>query len=99
VVKIVFAAEERAENKTRVLVGDDEPVTQGEYAKWLSERMGVPLPPSRAINEPGKARTAHRNRRIRNARLKEALGITLTYPTFREGEAAIEAEIGETPAK
>jgi nucleoside-diphosphate-sugar epimerase len=98
VVKIVLAAEERAPDKTRVLVGDDEPVTQGEYAKWLSERMGVPLPPYRAMLEPGKARPAHRNRRIRNTRLKETLGIALAYPTFREGEAAIEAELGETPA-
>ena len=49
--------------------------------------------------EPGKARTPHRNRRIRNAKLKEILGIALTYPTFREGEAAIEAELGETPAQ
>jgi nucleoside-diphosphate-sugar epimerase len=82
----------------RVLVGDDEPVSQGEYAKWLSARMGVGMPPYRAMFEPGKARTPHRNRRIRNTRLKETLGITLTYPSFREGEAAIEAELGETPA-
>jgi len=98
VAKIVFAAEDRAPNKMKVLVGDDEPVTQGEYAKWLAARMGVAVPPFRLMYEPGKARTAHRNRRIRNARLKELLGITLTYPTFREGEAAIEAELGETPA-
>jgi nucleoside-diphosphate-sugar epimerase len=98
VAKIVFAAEERAPNKTTLLVGDNEPVTQGEYAKWLAERMGVPVPPHRLTIEPGKARTAHRNRRIRNTRLKETLGITLLYPTFREGEAAIEAELGETPA-
>lgn len=98
VAKIVFAAEERAPSKMRVLVGDDEPVSQGEYAKWLSARMGVAMPPYRAMYEPGKARTPHRNRRIRNTRLKETLGITLAYPSFREGEAAIEAELGETPA-
>ena len=98
VAKIVFAAEERGPNKTKVLVGDDEPVTQGEYAKWLAARMGVDVPPFRLMYEPGKARTPHRNRRIRNTKLKEALGITLQYPTFREGEAAIEKELGETPA-
>jgi nucleoside-diphosphate-sugar epimerase len=93
VVGVVNAAEERAPAKSVFLVGDDEPVTQGEYAKWLSERMGVPLPPYRAMFEPGQSRVSHRNRRIRNARLKEALGLELRYPSFREGEAAIEAEL------
>ena len=29
------------------------------------------------------------NRRVRNARLKSALGLTLRYPTYREGLKAI----------
>jgi nucleoside-diphosphate-sugar epimerase len=94
VVRIVAAAEQRAPNKAIYLVGDDQPVTQGEYAKRLSERLGVAMPPSRQIVEPGKARVPHRNRRIRNARLKQELQLELKYPTFREGEAAIEAELG-----
>jgi nucleoside-diphosphate-sugar epimerase len=91
----VFACEERAENKSKFLVADDEPTTQLIYATWLAERMGVPLPPMRSQFEPGKARVAHRNRKIKNAKLKQELGIELRYPTFREGEAAIEAELGE----
>jgi nucleoside-diphosphate-sugar epimerase len=92
VVRVVFAAEDRAPPRARYLVADDEPTTQGQYAAWLSERMGVAMPPSRALFEPGRPRVAHRNRRIRNARLKRELGIELQYPSFREGEAAIEAE-------
>ncbi|MBA3817786.1 MAG: NAD-dependent epimerase/dehydratase family protein [Deltaproteobacteria bacterium] len=92
VVRIVFAAAERAPAKSRYLVADDEPTTQGEYARWLCERLALPLPPTRALHEPGANRVAHRNRRIRNTRLKHELGIELLYPTFREGEAAIEAE-------
>lgn len=92
VVQIVFAAEEKAANKSLYLVADDAPTTQGEYAAWLSERMGVPMPPYREMFEPGKPRVAHRNRKIRNAKLKGDLGITLRYPSFKEGEAAIEAE-------
>ena len=92
VAQIVFAVEERAQSKSLYLVADDEPTTQRDYASWLCERLGLPMPPSRQINEPGAARVAHRNRRIRNTRLKTDLGITLRYPTFREGEAAIEAE-------
>jgi nucleoside-diphosphate-sugar epimerase len=92
VVGVVFAAEARAPHRARYLVADDEPTTQGEYTRWLCERMSLPLPPSRQIFEPGRPRVAHRNRRIRNARLKAELGIELRYPSFREGEAAIEAE-------
>lgn len=91
VVRIVFAAEAAAPAKSVYLVGDDEPTTQGEYAKWLSDRMGLPMPPYRQMFEPGKARVAHRNRKIRNAKLKRELAIELLYPSFREGEAAIEA--------
>ena len=95
VVSIVFAAEERAPAQSIYLVGDDEPTTQGEYAKWLSARLGLPMPPSRPMVETGMARASHRNRKIRNTKLKADLGVTLKYPSFREGEAAIEAELGE----
>jgi nucleoside-diphosphate-sugar epimerase len=93
VVNVVFAAEDKAENQSTFLLADDEPTTQLDYAKWLCERMKLPLPASRSQFEPGKPRTAHRNRKIRNTKIKEQLGVTLRYPTFREGEAAIEAEL------
>jgi len=92
VVRVVFAAEEKAPTKSVFLVADDEPTTQGEYARWLSARLGVEMPPSRPIIEAGSSRVAHRNRKIRNTKLKEVLGVTLQYPSYREGEAAIEAE-------
>lgn len=93
VVRIVDAAVDRAPHKSTFLVADDEPTTQLAYATWLCDRLGLPLPPSRGQFDDGVARVAHRNRRIRNARLKETLGLTLAYPTFREGEAQIEAEL------
>jgi nucleoside-diphosphate-sugar epimerase len=93
VARVVFAAETRAPSGARYLVADDEPTTQGEYTRWLCERMAIPLPPSRQIFEPGKSRVAHRNRRIRNSRLKQELAVELRYPTFRDGEAAIDAEL------
>jgi hypothetical protein len=92
VVQIVFAAEQRAPTRSRYLVADDEPTTQGDYARWLSERMGLPMPPSREMYESGRGRSSHRNRRIRNTRMKSELGIELRYPSFRDGEVAIESE-------
>lgn len=88
-VTVIEAVEERAENKSIFLVADDEPTTQGDYAKWLCDRLSLPPPPSRSVFGVG-----HRNRRIKNTKLKTTLGITLKYPTFRDGEAAIEAETG-----
>jgi nucleoside-diphosphate-sugar epimerase len=93
-VRIVFACEDKAPHKSLYLVADDEPTTQGEYAKWLSDRLGLPMPPHRARFEPGKQRVAHRNRKIRNAKLKRELAIELKCPTYRDGEAAIEAGDG-----
>jgi nucleoside-diphosphate-sugar epimerase len=94
VARVVFAAEEKAPNKSKYLVADDEPTTQLAYASWLCERMGLPMPPSRSLYEPGASRVAFRNRKIKNTKLKTELGIELQYPTFREGEAAIEKELG-----
>ncbi len=90
-VGAIFAAEEHAQRKSIYLVADDQSTTQLEYATWLTERMGFPLPESRPLITPG-ARPSHRNRRIKNTKLKTELQYTLRYPTFREGEAAIEAE-------
>ena len=92
VVRVVFAAEQHAPRGACYLVADDAPTTQIEYASWLCERMGLPMPPSRPMFKPGAPRATHRNRRIRNTRLKQALSLELRYPSFREGEAAIEAE-------
>jgi uncharacterized cupin superfamily protein/nucleoside-diphosphate-sugar epimerase len=96
VVQAVFAAEERAPQGSLYLVGDDAPSTQKEYAEWLCKRLDLPLPPSVALYPPGMRRTPHRQRRVRNDRLKRELGVTLRYPSYVEGEAAIDAvERGE----
>lgn len=90
VARVVFAAEDKAPPRSTYLVADDEPTTQLAYATWLCERMGIPLPPTRSMFEPGGRKVSFRNRRIRNAKLRRELGIELAYPTFREGEAQIE---------
>jgi nucleoside-diphosphate-sugar epimerase len=94
VCRIVFACEDRAPTRSKFLVGDDEPTTQLIYATWLSERLGLPLPPFRSQFEPGKPRVAHRNRRMLNTHMKTTLELELLYPSFREGEAANEKAQG-----
>ena len=92
VARIVFTAEDKAPDKSTYLVADDEPTTQLAYATWLCDRMGLPLPGTRSRYEPGGQKVVFRNRRIRNAKLKRELELELQYPTFREGEAQIEAQ-------
>jgi nucleoside-diphosphate-sugar epimerase/uncharacterized cupin superfamily protein len=92
VVGIIRAASDRAPTGAVYCVADDRPTTQREYADWLVARLGCAPPPSLPSLEPGRPRRAVRNRRISNARLKRELSYTFRYPTYLEGELAVEAD-------
>jgi tryptophan 2,3-dioxygenase len=94
IVGIVRASVERAPAGALYCVADDRPSTQVEYARWLCERLKLPLPPSVPSISPGAPRRAVRNRKISNARVKREIGFAFRYPSFVEGERAIDAEIG-----
>ena len=94
IVGILRAAAENAPGGAVYCVADDRPTTQREYADWLVARLGVPAPPSVPSLAPGAPRRGIRNRKVANARLKRELDYRFRYPSFVEGEAAIEAEEG-----
>jgi nucleoside-diphosphate-sugar epimerase len=77
-------------------VADDEPETSRNYAYAVADILGVPRPPSVPASavEPWVATMMRANRRIANRRVKEELGVTLAYPTWREGLAQVMAEEG-----
>jgi len=91
---IVRAAAERAPSGAVYCVADDRPTTQREYADWLVARLGVAPPPSVPSLAPGAPRRGVRNRKVANARLKRELDYRFRYPSYVEGEQAIEAEEG-----
>jgi uncharacterized cupin superfamily protein/nucleoside-diphosphate-sugar epimerase len=97
-VQVIFAAEQRAPQGSLYMVCDDTPTTQREVAEWLSKRMGLPMPPSVPMYAPGAKRAQHRGRRIKNDRMKRDLQVSLLYPSYVEGELAIEAEETGVPA-
>lgn len=106
-VGILRVAAERAPSGALYCVADDRPSTQREYVEWLSVRLGLPIPPSVPSLAPGQRRRPVRNRKVDNRHLHEELGYVFRYPSFVEGELAIEAEAGnagpspprlETPA-
>lgn len=79
-------------------VADDEPASPADVTGFACEILGAAALPVIAFEEAAKDMSPmglsfwQDNRRIDNARIKEDLGITLLYPSYREGLCAIKAE-------
>ena len=58
-----------------------------------AELLGLPVPPAVAIEDAEMSPMARsfyaESKRVSNRRIKEELGVTLAYPTYREGLAAL----------
>jgi nucleoside-diphosphate-sugar epimerase len=65
------------------LVSDDRPVTRAEYYAQLAELIGAPAP----TFDPAQAARHGEglNKRCRNTKVHDSLGIVLQYPTCEEG--------------
>ncbi len=74
-------------------LADDEPAAPQDVIEYACELLGVEPPPLIPINEADLSDMAKSfyadNKRVSNTRMKEALGVSLTYPTYREGLTAI----------
>ena len=74
-------------------VADDEPAPAEEVVAYAAGLMGVPAPPEIPFEEadlsPMTRSFYDDNKRVLNRRLKEELGVSLRYPTYREGLAAL----------
>jgi len=74
---------------------DDVPAPADEVVAYAAELLGVPPPPLVRFEDmsfsPSAARFYTQSKRCSNRRMKEILGVRLTYPTYREGLAAIVA--------
>ena len=70
-------------------VCDDEPAPPQDVVAYAARLLGIEPPPEQAYETAQlspMARTFYKdNRRVRNARIKEELGVRLAYPTYREG--------------
>jgi nucleoside-diphosphate-sugar epimerase len=73
-------------------VADDEPCPSHEVVAEAARLLGVEPPPlvpfDPATASPMLAQFYAENRRVRNRRIKEELGVRLAHPTYREGLAA-----------
>jgi hypothetical protein len=68
-------------------VCDDEPARAIDVARYICAREGLPMPGYISEEEvlKGGGYTMLSNQRVQNARMKEVLGISLLYPSYREG--------------
>jgi nucleoside-diphosphate-sugar epimerase len=76
-------------------VTDDEPAPPQDVITYAAALAGITPPAEVAFAEAAKTMTAMarsfygENRRVRNDKLKSALGVALRYPTYRDGIRAL----------
>jgi nucleoside-diphosphate-sugar epimerase len=78
-------------------VTDDAPAPPQDVVTFAAELLGMeppPLIPWDEANLSPMARSFYmETKRVRNRRIKDVLGVTLTYPTFRSGLRALAANL------
>jgi nucleoside-diphosphate-sugar epimerase len=72
---------------------DDEPAPPQDVIAYAASLLGIAPPPEQPFETAELSPMARSfyasNRRVRNARMKHELGVTLAYPTFRVGLDAL----------
>ncbi|MEN8722051.1 MAG: SDR family oxidoreductase [Alphaproteobacteria bacterium] len=88
---VVTAMQQRAHNIYNLC--DDEPAAPADVTAFAADLLGITPPPLVAYGEANLSDMAKTfwmdNRRVRNDRLKNLIGGTLLYPTYREGLIAL----------
>lgn len=76
-------------------ITDDEPCRPEDVVTFAAGLIGVPPPPAIAFEDADLSPMARsfygESKRVSNARMKHDLGISLAYPTYRQGLQAIVA--------
>jgi nucleoside-diphosphate-sugar epimerase len=87
-------------------LADDEPAPAGDPIVFAAQLMGRQPPPEIAFEDTAPSMSPmalsfwQDCRRVKNDKLKQELGVTLRYPTYREGLRALFKEMNSSaPAK
>ena len=90
---VLAAAIDTPAGHTVYNVSDDEPAPPQDVVAHAAELLGLPVPPEIPFAQAGLEGMAAsfwtESKRVSNARIKGALGVTLAYPTYREGLRAV----------
>ena len=93
IAKVLRASMARPSAGTVYNVCDDEPAAQSDVVAYGADLIGETPPPAIPFEDASKSMSPmaltfwRDNRTVSNARIKDQLGVTLTYPTYREGLA------------
>src|SRR5919109_1006118 len=93
IVQVLRASMARPNPGAVYNVADDEPAPPQDVVTFACALLGIQPPPETPFEQaelPPMARSFYSDsRRIANARIKEELGVKLSYPTYREGLRAL----------
>lgn len=89
----LFASIENPDAAELFNLADDEPAPPQDVIEFAAKLLGVEPPPLVALKDAALSEMARSfyadNKRVSNRRMKEALGVRLAFPTYREGLAVI----------
>jgi nucleoside-diphosphate-sugar epimerase len=89
IASVLAAAMARSTEHTFYNVTDDEPAPSHEVLAFAAAQLGLPAPPMVGFDSAGltpMARSFYSEcKRVSNTRIKSALGVTLLFPTYRDG--------------
>lgn len=83
-VNVVLACEEKGIPGATYLASDDQPVRRSEYFGLLAKLCGAPAPRFDPGQTPARG-SGGINKRCSNRRMREELGVTLTYAAITSG--------------
>ena len=93
IAQVLEASIERPNPIRAYNVCDDDPAPPQDVLAHAADLLNLPLPPEVPFEEADLSPMARsfyaESKRVRNDRIKEELGVTLRYPTYREGLAAL----------
>ena len=98
-IALVLEASMKAPNPgTAYNLCDDDPAPPQDVITHAAKLLGVDLPPAIPFDEAEMTPMARsfyaESKRVRNDRIKDDLGVTLTYPDYQSGLAAVLAQEG-----
>ncbi|PWR21104.1 SDR family oxidoreductase [Zavarzinia aquatilis] len=93
IAAVLEASIARPRPGTAYNVCDDEPAPPWEVIEYAADLAGLPRPPRIAFEAAEMSAMARsfwaESKRVSNRRLHEELGVTLAYPSYREGLRAL----------
>lgn len=97
IVQVLLASMESPDPGNIYNLCDDEPAPSADVIEYACQLLGRPLPPLVEFDNADLAPMTRsfymENRRVRNDKIKDKLGVSLKYPNYRAGlDGCLEAE-------